>query len=156
MTNNTIAMTATTAKTPKQFTCGISESLKNTITEFRKDFHRPAAVAKATPVAMTEKEALECLYTVATNRRFQVVPVMETVEVDGENITVQVHDVDGNPVFETVEKEWEAIKARDYGTGANGDAAEKIMKSIRRLMVAQGKSEKEIDTLLAALVAAEA
>lgn len=109
MSNTTTTATTTAAK--KQFTFGVSENMKEQLGEFRMDFTRPAAVKNAPPVPMSEKECLEVLYQVASDRRFKTVPVIN--DETGE----QVLDVDGLPEFQTLDligDAWESIKLRDY------------------------------------------
>ena len=108
MNNTTTTPVATAAK--KQFTFGVSENMKETLGEFRMDFTRPAAVKNAPAVPMSEKECLEVLFQVASDRRFKTVPVLGD---DGE----QALDEDGLPEFQTLDligDAWEAIKVRDY------------------------------------------
>lgn len=151
--SNTTTPVATTAK-PKQFTFGVSEKIKGDLTELRNEFSRPAAVKNAEPVAMTEKEILEVLHTVATDRRFKVVEVMETVD----GIELQAMDEDGNPKFETVdlfEVEWSKIKERDYSaTATDPNSTESIIKSLRKvgaqLKLSDESIQKMIDNALAA------
>lgn len=148
----------TTATKPKQFTFGVSEKVKGDLTELRNEFSRPAAVKNAEPVAMTEKEILEVIHTVATDRRFKVVEVMETIEIDGEQVEVQAIDEDGNLKFETIdlfEVEWSKIKERDYSaTATNPNSTESIIKSLRKvgaqLDLSEETLQKMIDNALAA------
>jgi len=106
--SNTTTTTTTAAK--KQFTFGVNELMKTQLAEFRLDFTRPAAVKNAPAVPMSEKECLEVLFKVASDRRFK------TVEVIGEDGS-QVIDSDGLPEFQTLDligDAWEEIKLRDY------------------------------------------
>ena len=106
----TTTTTTTAAVTKKQFTFGVSESLKSQLAEFRLDFTRPAAVKNAPAVSMSEKECLEVLFQVASDRRFKAV---EIIGEDG----CPVYDADGMPEFQTLDlisDAWEAIKLRDY------------------------------------------
>jgi len=148
MTNTT--NTTTAAK--KQYTFGVSESHKAIFGEFRSEFTRPAAVAKAPPVSMSEKELLEVLYKVATDRRFVTRPVMESVEVDGENVEVQSHDEDGFPKFETIdlfEIEWEKIKAREYSESVSKTpTVAGLVASIRNYAKKLGLSEEKIQAMI--------
>ena len=145
-------MNTTTAK-PKQFTFGVSEAHKNEIGELRKDFTRPAAVKNAAPVAMSEKEALEVLYKVATDRRFKTV---EVLDADGN----PEFDADGIQKFETVdlfEKEWEAIKLRDYSEAiAKTPTIAGLEAQIRKYGKALNLTEEHIATLLAGVKAGQA
>ena len=105
---------APVAKAPKQYTFGVTETHKKILGELRNEFTRPAAVAKAPPVAMSEKELIEVLYEVATNRRFRA---QQQQDEHGQ----PVFDGEGQPVIDTVDlfaEEWEKIKARDYVEGA--------------------------------------
>jgi hypothetical protein len=106
----TTITTTTTAPVKKQFTFGVSESMKSQLAEFRTDFTRPAAVKNAPAVPMSEKECLEVLFQVASDRRFK------TIEVLGDD-GLPAYDSDGLPEFETLDliaDAWEAIKSRDY------------------------------------------
>ena len=102
--------TTTTAVTKKQFTFGVSESMKTQLAEFRLDFTRPAAVKNAPAVPMSEKECLEVLFQVASDRRFKTIEVLND---DG----TQAMDSDGLPEYQTLDligDAWESIKLRDY------------------------------------------
>jgi hypothetical protein len=113
MITTTTTTTATAAK--KQFTFGVSESMKSQLAEFRLDFTRPPAVKNAPAVPMSEKECLEILYTVATDRRFK------TVEVLGDD-GLPIYDADGHPEFQTLDligDAWESIKVRDYSNSVS-------------------------------------
>lgn len=149
MSNTT---TATTAVKPKQFTFGVSEKMKLELTELRKEFNRPAAVKNAEPVDMTEKEVLEVLFTVATDRRFKTVEVMESVEIDGETVEVQAIDDDGNLKFETLDlfqDQWEVIKGRDYSdSAASLNTTDKIIASLRKVGKALNLSEATLQTMI--------
>jgi hypothetical protein len=155
--SNTTTPVVATAK-PKQFTFGVSEKVKGDLTELRNEFSRPAAVKNAEPVTMTEKEILEVIHTVATDRRFKTIPVMESFEVDGEKIEAQAIDEDGNPKFETIdlfEIEWEKIKSRDYSAiVTDPNSTESIIKSLRKvgaqLKLSDESIQKMIDNALAA------
>lgn len=155
-TTTTAAPTATT-KAPKQFTFGISENLKNEMAEFRKEFTRPAAVKGAPPVVMSEREAFECLHTVATDRRFKTVPVMESVEIDGETVEVQALDEDGNPVFKTkdlIADAWEAIKTRDYSESVSKTPTiDGLVAQIKKYGAALNMSDDAIAAMIAAATA---
>jgi len=157
MNTTTTTAAPATAKKPVQFTFGITENLKNEATELRKGFTRPAAVAKAPPVPMSEKECFEVLYKVATDRRFKTVPVMESVEVDGEAVEVQALDEDGNPVFETkdlIGEAWEAIKVRDYSeTVSKTPTIDGLVNQIRKYGAALGLSEDAIAAMVATATA---
>lgn len=126
--------------------------MKLELTELRKDFTRPAAVKNAEPVDMTEKEILEVLFIVASDRRFKVVPVIESVELNGETVEVQALDEDGELAFETIdlfEKQWETIKARDYSdSAASLNTTEKIIASLRKVGKALNLSEDTLQTMI--------
>jgi len=156
----TTTTTTTAAKAPKQFTFGISESLKGEMNEFRKDFTRPAAVKNAPEVVMSEREAFEVLHTVATDRRFKTVPVMETVEIDGEKVEVQAIDEDGNPKFQTldlIQDAWEAIKLRDHSESVSKTPTiEGLIASIRNYGKKLAMSETAIQAMVDAAMTAPA
>lgn len=156
MSNTTTPVVAATAK-KTQFTFGVSERNKLELTEFRKDFTRPAAVKNAPPVPMSEKELIEVLFKVTTDRRFVVTPVMETVEVDGEKVSIETYDEEGNQVFLTtdlVEVEWEAIKARDYSESiAKTPTIEGLIASVRKYGAVLKLSEEAIQAMIDAATA---
>jgi hypothetical protein len=145
MQNNT----TTTAAIKKQFNVGSRQADKETIAELCSEFTRPAAVAKAPPVKMSEKEALEVLLTVATDRRFKSSP---KVDEDGYSIL----DTDGTPEMETVdlfEVEWEKIKARDYGDNAAKTpritaTTQSLIEQVRTLGKQLAMSEGEIQAMI--------
>lgn len=148
--NNTTAPVATTivsasaAKAAKQFTCGISERCKNEITEFRKGFTRPAAVKNAPPVPMSEKEALEILFKVATDRRFRVDYPLDdngdyTYDADGEVVTTTT---------DLVEAEWKAIQARDYSESSAVSELDKRIAVARKFSKILGSNDAEIADII--------
>lgn len=155
----TTTTTPATKTTPKQFTFGVTETAKTELGELRKEFTRPAAVAKAPAVPMSEKELIEVLHTVATDRRFKVVPAMELVEVDGEKIEVQALDTDGNPAFETVdlfEVEWQKIKARDYSEQVSkSPTIDGLIAQVRKYGKALNLSEDAIAAMIASATAGQ-
>lgn len=116
---------------PKQFLVGISEATKQAVNEAREDFNRPAANPTADPVMATEKEMIEIIWTVASDRRFKTVE-----EMDNEGFISQ-STVD---LFSQV---WETIKARDYSTTrqpkAKLDTPQAIQDEINRLLARQAK-----------------
>jgi hypothetical protein len=125
-TNTTVVSTK-----PKQFLVGISESTKASVNEAREDFTRPPANPTADPVMATEKEMIEIIWTVASDRRFKTVE-----EMDSEGFVSQ-STVD---LFSQV---WETIKARDYSTTRMAkvklDTPEAIQDEINRLLARQAK-----------------
>lgn len=139
-----IATTAASVK--KQFTFGVTENHKNLITELRGDFTRPAAVKNAPPVIMSEKEALEVLYTVATDRRFKVEVVKD--ENGGD-----VYDADGILEMKTVdlfETAWNDIKARDYSDSAMPkDPIAALEASIRKYGKSLNLTAETIENMIA-------
>jgi hypothetical protein len=152
----TTTTTTTAAKAPKQFTFGISESLKGEMNEFRKDFTRPAAVKNAPEVVMSEREAFEVLHTVATDRRFKTVPVMETVD----GMEVQALDEDGLPAFKTldlIQDAWEAIKLRDHSESVSKTPTiAGLIASIRNYGKKLAMSETAIQAMVDAAMTAPA
>lgn len=152
--------TTTAAKsTPKQFTFGVTENHKNELGELRKEFTRPAAVAKAPPVPMSEKEMIEILYTVATDRRFKVTGKMiEETDADGN----QVFDTDGNPsivaeVVDLFEIEWNKIKARDYSEQVSKTPTiDGLIAQVRKYGKALNLSEDAIAAMIASATAGQA
>lgn len=109
-TTTTTASTVTASTVKKQYTFGVSEAHKTEIGELRQDFTRPAAVKNAPAVPMSEKEALEILWIVATDRRYKTTELLD----EAGNAVL---DSDGLPEFQTIdlfEQEWEKIKVRDY------------------------------------------
>lgn len=112
---------------PKQILCGISESTKASVNEAREDFTRPAANPNAKPVMATEKEMIEILWTVASDRRFKTVE-----EMDSEGFVSQ-STVD---LFSQV---WEKIKERDYSPKASLDTHQGIQAEINRLLARQAR-----------------
>ncbi len=141
----TTIVTPTAAKAAKQYTCGISERCKNEITEFRKGFTRPAAVKNAPPIPMSEKEALEILFKVATDRRFRV--DYPTDDATGE------YQYDGNGQIITittdlVEAEWKAIQSRDYSENSAVNELDKRIAVARKFSKIRGSSDAEIAELI--------
>ena len=126
-------MSATTTATvkPKQFLVGISEATKTALNEAREDFTRPPANPTADPVMATEKEMLEIIWTVASDRRFKTVE-----EMDSEGFVSQ-STVD---LFSLL---WDRIKERDYSTTRMAkvklDTPEAIQAEINRLLARQAK-----------------
>jgi hypothetical protein len=146
--------TTTAAKsTPKQFTFGTTENLKNTLSEFRQEFTRPGSTKSVPTVAMSEKECMEILFKVASDRRFKVVPVMEKLEIDGEQIEVETYDELGSPIVETLDLfaiEWETIKARDYADENTAKTPlDKDLALTRKLCKMLDSSEAELEDALA-------
>ena len=142
MSNTTTAPVATTAK--KQHTFGVSEKCKTEITELRKDFTRPAAVKNAPAVPMSEKEALEVLYKVATDRRFRVdYPLDEegnyTYDEEGQIITTTT---------DLFDLEWKAIQSRDYSESSAVSELDKRLATARKFSKILGSSDDEIAELL--------
>ena len=141
----------------KQYTLGASHESKLAIAELCLEFDRPGSGNKT--VKMSEKEALEILFKVATDKRFSTVPVMESVEIDGEKFTVQSMDTDGNLVFETkdcIQDEWETIKARDYAESVKTSKSyqlssdlQKAMDELKKAQDAQASLMKELESLRA-------
>lgn len=152
-TATTAAATTTTAAKPKQYTFGVSESLKTQLAEFRLDFTRPAAVKNSPPVPMSEKECLEVLYQVASDRRFK------TVEVLGED-GMPSYDSDGMPEFKTLDlvgDAWEAIKVRDYSDSVSkSPTIAGLEAQIRRYGKALNLSESSIMSMIEAAKAGQA
>jgi hypothetical protein len=132
----------------KQYTVGASYSDKLAIAELCQEFERPGTGGKQ--VKMSEREAIEAIYKVATDRRFSTVPVMESVEIDGEQIAVQAMDSDGNLQFETkdlIADAWEEIKSRDYSAAAK---IKSPIDQINSLAKSLKLSQEMLETLLAA------
>lgn len=132
------------ATTPKQFNVGSTQALKAQIAEMVADFTRPAAVKNAPDVKATEKEMLEILVTVATDRRFKTV---DKVDENGN----PVFDSDGVQEFKTVdlfEVEWKKILARDYAETAPVSELEKRLATARKFSKILGSSAEQIETLL--------
>jgi hypothetical protein len=123
--------TAVVSAKPKQFLVGISESTKASVNEAREDFTRPPANPTADPVMATEKEMIEIIWTVASDRRFKTIE-----EMDDQGFVSQ-STVD---LFSQV---WETIKARDYSTTRMAkvklDTPEAIQDEINRLLARQAK-----------------
>jgi len=123
--------TAVVSAKPKQFLVGISESTKASVNEAREDFTRPPANPTADPVMATEKEMIEIIWTVASDRRFKTIE-----EMDDQGFVSQ-STVD---LFSQV---WETIKARDYSTTRMAkvklDTPEAIQAEIERLLARQAK-----------------
>lgn len=90
--DNVIPMVPVVSKTPKQAFVGCSLETKQAIQEMAKGYVGPG-VTKSYP--MTEKEAVDLLWHVATNNRFQSVPVID--KESGEPI----FDEDGQPCYES-------------------------------------------------------
>ena len=126
--NNTTVVSAK----PKQFLVGISESTKASVNEAREDFTRPPANPTADPVMATEKEMIEIIWTVASDRRFKTI----VTQMDDQGFVSQ-STVD---LFSQV---WETIKARDYSTTRMAkvklDTPEAIQDEINRLLARQAK-----------------
>lgn len=147
--------TTTPAAKPvkKQWNVGVNPADKSLVAELCGEFKRPAAVKGAPDVAASEREIVEIALKVATDRRFQVVPVMETVD----GVEVQSIDTDGQPKFETVdlfEKEWDAIKVRDYSeTVSKAPTLEGLIASIRKYGKTLAMEEAAIDAMIAAALA---
>lgn len=130
--------------TQKQYNVGATEALKAQIAEMVVDFTRPAAVKNAPDVKATEKEMLEILVTVATDRRFKVVG---KVDESGN----PVFGADGVQEFETVdlfECEWKKILARDYSESSAVSELDKRLATARKFSKLLGSSAEEIETLL--------
>jgi hypothetical protein len=153
----TTTTTTTTTTAKKQFTFGVSENHKNLALEMRGEFTRPAAVKNAPAVPMSEKECFEILYKVATDRRFVTLPIMETVEIDGENVELQSIDDDGNPRFETVDliaKEWDSIVSRDYSESVSKTPTiAGLVASVRSYGKKLGLAESAIQAMIDAAMA---
>lgn len=156
MQNNTTTTTTVTAAPlveagKKQYTVGSSYEQKLAIAELCMEFERPGSNKKT--VKMSEKEAIECLFNVATDRRFVTVPVLESIEVDGEICEVQSIDDDGNLLFETqdlISKAWETIKARDYADESTAKTPlERDLILTRKLCKMLESSEMELEDALA-------
>lgn len=135
----------------KQYTVGSSYESKTAIAELCLEFERPGSNKKT--VKMSEKEAIECLFQVATDRRFVTVPVMESIEIDGETCEVQSIDEDGNLVFETkdlIAQAWEGIVSRDYPTIGSKKitTVDDARKQIMHLAKVLNLSEERIQELL--------
>jgi len=149
--SNTTTPVATAAK--KQFTFGVSGLFKDLLTEFRQDFTRPAAVKNAPAVPMSEKECLEVLYQVASDRRFK------TVEVTDET-GAQVMDSDGLPEFQTLDligDAWEAIKLRDYAEAVSKTPTiAGLEASIRKYGKSLHLTEEAIEAMIATAKAGQA
>jgi hypothetical protein len=131
----------------KQYTIGASYGDKLAIAELCQEFERPGTGGKQ--VKMSEKEAIEALYKVATDRRFSTVPVMESVEIDGELFEVQAMDCDGNLQFQTndlIADAWEEIKARDYSAAKVKSPIDQINSLAKSLKL----SQEMLESLLAA------
>lgn len=155
-TTTTAVETITTAPLVEagktQYTVGATYSEKLAIAELCQEFERPGSGKKS--VKMSEKEALECLFKVATDRRFVTVPVMESIEIDGENVGVQSIDEDGNLIFETkdlIADAWEGIVERDYPTGGvkKITTVEDARKQMANLAKQLNLSEESLMKLLA-------
>ena len=132
----------------KQYTVGASYGDKLAIAELCQEFERPGTGGKQ--VKMSEREAIEAIYKVATDRRFSTVPVMESVEIDGEQIAVQSMDCDGNLQFQTndlIADAWEEIKSRDYSSAAK---VKSPIDQINSLAKSLKLSQEMLETLLAA------
>ena len=121
-TTNTVVSTK-----PKQILCGISEATKQAVNEAREDFTRPAANPNAKPVMATEKEMLEILWTVASDRRFKTVE-----EMDDEGFVSQ-------STVDLFTQQWEKIKERDYSPKASLDTHQGIQAEINRLLARQAR-----------------
>jgi hypothetical protein len=152
-TTTTTTTTAATATAKKQYTFGVSESMKAQLAEFRMDFTRPAAVKNSPPVPMSEKECLEVLFQVASDRRFK------TVEVLGED-GLPAYDADGLPEFKTLDlvgDAWEAIKVRDYSETINkSPTIAGLEAQIRKYGKALNLSESSILSMIEAAKAGQA
>lgn len=150
---NQTATTTAAPKVPKQFTFGVTENHKKELGELRKDFTRPAAVAKAPPVTMSEKELIEVLYNVATDRRFKV-------EIKKDESGADVYDTDGILETETVdlfEKEWEKIKVRDYSEQVSKTPTiDGLIAQIRKYGASLNLSKDTIEKMIANATAAGA
>jgi len=148
-----ITTTTTTTAAKKQFTFGVSESLKSQLAEFRLDFTRPPAVKNAPAVPMSEKECLEVLFQVASDRRFK------TVEVLGED-SLPIYDADGMPEFQTLDligDAWEAIKLRDYADSISKvPTIAGLETQIRKYGKALNLSESSIMSMIQAAKAGQA
>ena len=116
---------------PKQFLVGISEATKQAVNEAREDFTRPAANPTADAVMATEKEMIEIIWTVASDRRYKKVE-----EMDDQGVISLV-------TIDLFSQQWEAIKARDYSTTrqpkAKLDTPQAIQDEINRLLARQAK-----------------
>lgn len=124
--SNTNTAVVSTVK-PKQILCGISEATKAAVAEIREDFTRPAANPNAKPVLATEKEMLEILWTVATDRRYKKVE-----EMDDQGVVSLV-------TIDLFTQQWEAIKERDYSPKASLNTHQGIQAEINRLLARQAK-----------------
>ena len=87
--------TVTAKKVVKQWTWGMSEDLKNEMTNLRMKFVGPS-VTVADGVPATEKELANAIYQVAMANRFTSIPV---IGEDGE----PVFDADGMPEMEQID-----------------------------------------------------
>lgn len=133
----TTAATTAPAK-PKQYTVGISETGKRDVTELRQEFTRPASVKGNPPVAMSEKELIEVLFKVASDRRYKIV---EETNETGETALVTV---------DLFEVEWSAIKARDYVETPKVPTVEGLIAQIRKYGAALNLSEERIQSMIQA------
>lgn len=121
----------------KQIVTTCTADSKATIQLLTADFKRPGA-AKGSIVDASEKEIVEILTNVATDRRFKVEYVY------AEDGSMQ-YDENGNPETVTVdlfEKEWEKIIARDYDDSPKSEL-ERKRKEFERLKARLAKLEAE-------------
>lgn len=88
---------------PKQFTMTVDESDKSAIMQLASEFGAPMVSAPEKIKTLTSEEILSVLYTVATDRRFKTVPVMETIGEGDDAEEIQSRDEEGNLMFETVD-----------------------------------------------------
>ena len=149
----TTTATTTAPATKKQFTFGGSEVMKLQLAEFRTDFTRPAAVKNSPAVPMSEKECLEVLYQVASDRRFK------TVEVLGDD-GLPSYDSDGMPEFKTLDligEAWESIKLRDYSESiSKSPTIAGLEASIRKYGKSLNLTEMAIEAMIATAKAGQA
>ena len=102
---------------------------------------------------MSEKECLEVLYQVASDRRFK------TVEVLGDD-GLPVYDGDGLPEFQTLDliaDAWESIKLRDYADSVSKvPTIAGLETQIRKYGKALNLSESSIMSMIEAAKAGQA
>lgn len=140
-----------------QYTVGSTYGEKLAIAELCLEFDRPGSGNKT--VKMSEKECLEILFKVATDKRFVTLPIMEKIEVDGEEIEVQSIDDDGSLMFETkdlISEEWEAIKSRDYAEVAKVGKTYQLSSDLNKAMDELKKAQDAQAALMAELEALRA
>lgn len=107
--------------TPKQYTVGASKADKTLVSELCREFTRHGAV-KETTVNPSEREMMEVLLKVASDRRFQ--------SKNGET----------TDLFET---EWQAIIERDH--------SEKGITQLEKLKAQLAAKEAELEALKASV-----